>query len=486
MASLNLPLDLIIIAVFVFGIAFRLGFSGGVFFDGDVAWHLATGQWVLDHLQVPTVDPFSFSAFGKPWIAHEWLSAVLMALAYNGFGYSGVAFLVALAIALTLLIIGLYVRRWADPVELTAILLTVVLVLNPFALARPMVLMWPMLAFWTVALLRAREEGRAPSWWLVPVMALWVNFHASFAVGLGMVGIFALEALIESPDKRRTLIAWGGFGLACTVAALLNPHGVQGLLLPLSVFTSTTVHVIREFKPTDFVSMPRFEFALLLLIGAALWRGARIAPLRLVLILGLLHLALAHMRHQTLFVIITALVAGPPLTRMWIAGAQPNPGAWASWRSAFAGKWAVAAGVVGLALWAGALALAAPVVPPHSAVNPVKAFAAIPERLRGQPVLNEYAFGGPLIGQGVKVYIDGRGDLYGDPFIAEYMRVWGGEPAAFKQAYDKWRFCWTIFPPDNHKLIQLLDGSPGWKRIYSDEFAIIHERTSCEASDKSV
>lgn len=296
-----------------------------------------------------------------------------------------------------------------------------------------------------------------------------------------MIGIFALEALIELPDKRRTMIAWGGFGLACTAAAMLNPHGLQGLLLPLSVFTSTTVHVIREFKPTDFVAMPRFEFALLLLIGVALWRGARIAPLRLLLILGVLHLALAHMRHQTLFVIIAAVVAGPPLTKMWIAGAQPNPGAWASWRSVLAGKWAVAAGAVGLALWAGALALAAPVVPPQSAVNPVKAFAAIPERLRHQPVLNEYAFGGPLIGQGVKVYIDGRGDLYGDAFIAEYMRVWGGDPEAFQRAQDKWRFCWTIFPPDNRALIQLLDRTRGWKRIYSDKFAIIHERASCEA-----
>ena len=42
--------------------------------DGDTYWHLASGAWMLDHRQVPHADPFSFTPFGQPWGAHEWLS----------------------------------------------------------------------------------------------------------------------------------------------------------------------------------------------------------------------------------------------------------------------------------------------------------------------------------------------------------------------------------------------------------------------------
>ena len=46
--------------------------------DGDTGWHLATGAWIVGHGTVPLADPFSFSAAGKSWVAHEWLSELLM------------------------------------------------------------------------------------------------------------------------------------------------------------------------------------------------------------------------------------------------------------------------------------------------------------------------------------------------------------------------------------------------------------------------
>ena len=44
-----------------------LGSSGTIFNDGDVSWHIATGQWILDHRALPHVDPFSFTWAGRPW-----------------------------------------------------------------------------------------------------------------------------------------------------------------------------------------------------------------------------------------------------------------------------------------------------------------------------------------------------------------------------------------------------------------------------------
>src|SRR4051812_50131578 len=66
-----------------------LGSSTTIFNDGDVSWHIATGQWILDHRAIPHTDPFSFTWFGKPWVPIEWLAEVIYAGTYRLAGYGG-------------------------------------------------------------------------------------------------------------------------------------------------------------------------------------------------------------------------------------------------------------------------------------------------------------------------------------------------------------------------------------------------------------
>ena len=75
-----------------------LGSSQTIFNDGDVSWHIATGQWILDHRAIPHADPFSFTWAGKPWVPIEWLAEVIYASAYRLARYSGVAALVTAAL----------------------------------------------------------------------------------------------------------------------------------------------------------------------------------------------------------------------------------------------------------------------------------------------------------------------------------------------------------------------------------------------------
>ena len=45
--------------------------------SADTWWHLATGRWIVQHHAIPHTDPFSYTFFGKPWIAHEYLADVM-------------------------------------------------------------------------------------------------------------------------------------------------------------------------------------------------------------------------------------------------------------------------------------------------------------------------------------------------------------------------------------------------------------------------
>ena len=165
-APAGVDLNLLVLITFTLIVPFMLGSATSIFSDGDVSWHVAAGQWMIAHGAVPFTDPFSFSAAGKPWVAHEWLSEAIMAAAYNVAGFNGLSILVIAAMSALMLILGLELSRWVRPVVTVAVLLAVTVTLIPFLLARPMVLTWPLLAYWTVQLMHARERGRAPPLWL--------------------------------------------------------------------------------------------------------------------------------------------------------------------------------------------------------------------------------------------------------------------------------------------------------------------------------
>ena len=73
------------VTLVVFGllVPVALGTSLTIFNDGDVRWHIAAGQWMIEHRAVPRVDPFSFTFAGQPWMAFEWGSQLIYASAYR-------------------------------------------------------------------------------------------------------------------------------------------------------------------------------------------------------------------------------------------------------------------------------------------------------------------------------------------------------------------------------------------------------------------
>ena len=448
--------------LFVLLVVAYLIFSPRLFNDGDTSWHLAAGQLILDTHSVPESDPFSLTAASKAWTAHEWLAEVAMAAAFRAASWGGVAVLSASAVGGLLLLLGAELHRRLPLRHLVVTLALALAVLAPFTLSRPHVLAWPLLAGWTILLLRAREAHRAPSLPFAMLMIVWSNLHASFVLGLALVAVFALEALVEETDRGRALRDWTTFGLLSLAATLLTPHGLQGLLYPLQVSSMKALPMIMEWRPTTLAQDGPF---LAIVAGTALLlllHRVRVPLVRAVLIAGLLYLAASHVRHQPLVAVLGPLLLAEPLSRR--SGHTPQ----------LLPAWLPIMFALGVLLLA---AVRIPLSLPRddSASNPVTAIAHLPAALRRRPVLNSYGFGGPLILAGVRPFIDGRGDMYGDAFMFEHARVIDGDRAAFARAVRQWGIGWTILEPDA-PLVRLLDNSPGWRRAYADQWAIVHVR----------
>jgi hypothetical protein len=435
-----------------------LGSSKTIFGDGDVSWHIATGQWILAHHAIPHTDPFSFTWAGKPWVPIEWLAELIYGAAYSLARYGGVAALVTAAL------MALHAIIFANAFRNVRPLIAIVamdFVLVPMLLARPHVLVWPLLAFWLWLMLRARENDRAPPIAAALLMTFWANLHGSFVLGLAIAGLFGLEALVFSSDRVRVLRQWVPFAIACIAATLLNANGLAGVVHPLRMENMQTLPLIDEWKPSNPKVTPFFFAVLALTLAFIAWKRPRLLWTRWLLLAGMLGLALLQVRHQAMLAIIAAMILPQGLKRNSLEAPSVD-------RSAVAMAWAVAAALI--------IARAVlPLSPPENETNPWKLIAAVPPQYRSQPVLNGYSMGGPLILAGVRPYIDGRGDMYGDALVSDYVRITSGDEAAFNDAVRRWNISWVIVPHRSH-LVELLDRSAGWRRLASDEAGVVFVR----------
>lgn len=449
----RLDLPLLIAALLIPAV---LGSSQTLFNDGDVSWHIATGQWMLDHRAIPHTDPFSFTWLGRPWVPIEWLAELFYGAAYRMDGYSGVAALATAALVALHAIVYLNTRGWAG----FAAVVAMDAVLIPMMLARPHLLAWPLMALWIWLMLRARERDRAPPLPAALLIAVWANLHGSFVIGLAIASMFGLEALIATPDRARALRQWGLFGLCCAIAVFINGNGLAGVLQPLEFTKLKMLPLIAEWKPSSPATTPFFFAVLAVTLALIALKRPRLHPVRWALLGALLVLALLQVRHQAVLAIVSAMILAPAVSR---TARKAVRRAELSLIGAGAAFFVVVRAIM-------------PLSPPENDANPWKLIAAVPPPLRSQPVLNGYSMGGPLILSGIRPYIDGRGDMYGDELVIGYAGIVHGDAAAFQAAVDRWNIRWAIVPNDGVKLVSMIENTAGWRRVARDRVGTIYVR----------
>src|SRR5260370_11609475 len=76
--------------------------------DPVLWWHLKTGQYIAEHHSVPRTDLFSYTRAGQPWVAHEWLTELLLYQIHRIAGWGGLIVIFSAVLAAAFLF--LYLR----------------------------------------------------------------------------------------------------------------------------------------------------------------------------------------------------------------------------------------------------------------------------------------------------------------------------------------------------------------------------------------
>jgi hypothetical protein len=460
--------------IVLLSMVFVLAVRQSVSLDPDLWWHLKAGQDIVDARSVPHTDDYSFTKQGSEWVAHEWLSEVIIAAIYR---VGGLVALVTIFSSVIVLALWLTYRRCEGrPYAAGIAILLAAAASSPLFGIRPQMLTLLLASIYIVLLGKNRRL-----WWLPPLMLLWVNLHAGFALGLMLIVLYIIRAVLdgEREQVRPLLIVL----LICTAVVPLNPNGFRMFSYPYDTLTSPSMAAfIQEWASPDFHKTTYLPLAILLLTSFAAMalspKRPRPGELFLVLITALA--ALRSVRHIPIF----SLFAAPALAKHLWAIAETR-----GWDKLLSGE---ETRPTGLKLVINVILLLAPFVLIVSRIwqfathqryyetirNPVAAVEFLKSQHLPGPIYNRYGWGGYLIYQlypDYRVYIDGRADVYGDAFFTEAMMTYDGVND-WARVFNSYGIKTVLISPDAPLANLLRNDSSNWKLVYQDDDAVIFTR----------
>jgi hypothetical protein len=452
---------------------FVLATGNNLLRDSDIFWQIEIGRWIIDHRAVPYADVYSFTRNGAPWMSSSWLAQVPYSASYSKLGWAGPVILSSAAVGIAFAIFAGFLTRYIDAARAVILAMVALALSMPHLLARPHVLALPVMVGWFAGLMTAADRRTAPSYWLLPLLALWANLHGGFVFGLALIAPAALVAVWEANSSIRKSLAlrWTAFALIALLAACCTPYGWNTLLAARNILDlGEVLTILSEWQPANFSRFGVFEACLLGIFFVTLYRGVTLSLPRIILLLGLIHLALTHVRSIEAFALLIPIALVKPLVRD-TKRPKISPSSHPSPRSLVA----VAALTATIAVtWLFARYHPYFVIPSQV---PAKALAALKERKSGH-ILNGYEFGGYMIAQGVAPFIDGRAELYGEKFVMDHHRAVSLQDVdiLFRLLND-YKIDAALFNPTT-PAAQLLDGFGGWQKVYADESSAAYIRTT--------
>jgi len=446
--------------------------------DPDVWWHIKVGQDILRTHHWPTSDSYSFTVSGAPWIAYEWLGEVTLARVVKLGGNMGLFALLTVTAAAAILALYYYgaLRSGKCKAGFVPPALMWSLVLLTFNL-RPQMFAYLFLLWVLIVLEWFRRGVSWPLWTLPLVFLLWVNTHGTFVVGIGVLVVYLFAGLKGFRLGNVEGIAWSRkqriqleLTLLLSLAVLpLTPYGTELAAYPFDLmFNQPLVQSsIIEWQQMPFNEQFGKFFLGVIVAAVALqilfrftWRLEE-----LLLAMGGAALACLHARMLLLFVPFFAPIFATMIARLL----PPYQRAKDQY-------------VLNAALMCCVIGAMIHYLPSRDSLQkkvekdfPVRAVAYWDQHSVPGPMLNDYYFGGYLIGTGHRVFIDGRADIYersgvlGDIIALTQMRT---GPLAF---LDRQGIASCMLQTDE-PLAVVLAASPKWKRVYRDDTAVIFVR----------
>lgn len=237
--------------IFIYLIAVAVSIKS--FREPDLWWQIRTGEWIMEHHEVPKVDVFSYTLNGTEWINIKWGFEVILAAVSDLLGPESVFILQAIVNCLLVFFLfrlsRLYIRFKSsaeDPnskafIVSGSIAFLILIVASEYRMiGRPEMISHLMTIVFLYILEQHRIHPSKKIYLLIPLQLLWANLHEAFGIGLVLLTIYVVSSWINHfllKTKRAESIQLTGVALAVAASAVINPHGIKLLTRPFNIMS---------------------------------------------------------------------------------------------------------------------------------------------------------------------------------------------------------------------------------------------------------
>jgi hypothetical protein len=458
-------------------------------YQTDLWHHLARGRAIVAEGRLLDEDRFTYTVSGRPLQDVNWGWQVLFYRLYARGGLPLVQTVnsAILAVMMAVLVVLAW-RRCHSLIAASAACLFAFFGLWQLLIIRPQTL--SLLLF--VLLYGILEEAGSRRWLLVVpplIMAMWVNVHGGFPIGLVLIAGYIAAGAIEqgwtsSERQRRDLYWWLLCLLSSIAATLANPYGWR--VYEYVSLTSKTAagRPIDEWLPPSLNLLTGKVWVLsllLLLIGLAFSRR-RPTVREICLLCCFLPLACGSVRMVAWWLLICTPILAAQLTELCPRLRQFDTGDdRPSLGNAFA---------CGLLVFTMVLSL-----PWLESINPILSrperahrtetdLQALADRLRaegcGGRIFTRFAWGeylGWSLASDYTVFMDGRIEIIPDDVWMQYVAVTRGR-ADWQEILDSYHVDYLLLDASgyHHDLLPLVERSPAWRPLDRRSDAILFAR----------
>lgn len=422
-----------------------LGFGLATFTqaDPDLWGHIRFGLDTLQTGHIASEDPYSFTQ-DRPWHNHEWLSEVVMAMAWRAGGVTGLVILKAALVTAAGAVVWGATRGAAPFIRVGTLVWLMFGAVHMTATLRPQ--LWSFLGCAIIAR-QLLTPSRLTYVALPATLMIWANMHGGWILGLGLVGLWIATGGVVEPGQRARAL---GVAVLCAVSTGITPYGFGTW-----EFILTTVRYersIQEWRPL-WEGDRLFQWIAWggTTVAVTLWALGRNRHWpRLIVLLFLAVSALRVMRIGSLYVTVACVFLAPWLATRWRARVLY----FSNVRLAAALMFLplVAASVAAVRLGAGA----SNCIP---STGRWRADAAVLSTLEAAPpgrLLTTFDWGQYAIwhlGPAIKVSIDGRREtVYSAEHLARHDAVVSATDDGLK-TLDEWRPDYVWLPQENRDLM---------------------------------
>ena len=435
----------------------------------DYYWHISAGNYMFNNHTILTHDIFSWFLQNKYWVSHEWLFEIIIYIFKLLFGHFNIIIYCILCIFSLLLIIFLNNKNYKKNILFTLFWIMLFIIINSgLILPRPYLLSSVFIAITLYLLYDLRNNKNSRKIYILPIVTiLWANIHGgSSNLSYILILIFILTGLFSFNNKYINIDKLSNIqikkyivvSILCIIAICINPHGYRMLIYPYENIFNITMHQnITEWQPIVKISPNNYIYfsfiIILLLIIIKSKKKANLIDLVLLIIFTIL--GIKSFRFSNYLYIISSFFIFNYI--------KPR-------------KKDINTDII--LLITSIIVCIIFILNIPNLQNRIDSkylsdkMISIIKKEKPKRLFNLYDYGGYLISKDIKVFIDGRADLYSNYNYKDYINI--SKNINTNKLIKKYKFDYFLIDK-RYKIYNYFKDSIDYIKIYEDKNTILYK-----------